>query len=292
MFVPEIELTLSSNGKELTIKDLSVLTENGYDYQFNSRVISILNLFDERTVEIDLLDSDNADLLASWIGEDRKIVLTYTHLGFTSPVLPDAVWFVNYVVEAALLSKTTITFSQAAVASNQSSITLMDGLSSTEHNITFSSTSNAFLTDIAAQLVSHSTVESASVVNAGAGTDDDRVIILTPSGDKVIDITEAVVTGGVSQPTLIIGVYPDTAADYTTQATLIGRVNIDCCTNKSTAQIPTSETEEIKDDKIEQIFTAEMYKTGAVAAYNIKEYIRAQKLLNRGYKVCSFVKCC
>ena len=98
----------------------------------------------------------------------------------------------------------TITFAGALVTGNTFNMQV-NGVALTQE--TFTTNSNTTMANIAAELQALAEIESATVTDAGGGTDDDRVITVTGALEGVdVDLEEMVVAAGSSQTTAAVAI--------------------------------------------------------------------------------------
>lgn len=132
-----------------------------------------------------------------------------------------------------------LTFSQAFVASNVISGTL----NGEAFTATFATDSNTTMTALAAALEALTCVSSAIVLNAGAGTDDDRTIIVfgVETNQRLV-MADLAVAAGTSQPTGTFGLAAQTFKKLTFSAALVTGNTIDISVNGNAAAQATYAT--------------------------------------------------
>lgn len=95
-----------------------------------------------------------------------------------------------------------LTFSAATVTGNTVTTVVRAADDSTVVNVSeaFDTNSNTTLANIATAIATHAKVATAVVTDGGAGTDDDREIVITASANtEFVQITDILITGGATQ---------------------------------------------------------------------------------------------
>ncbi len=96
-----------------------------------------------------------------------------------------------------------LTISQALLASNSITYKINGDL---QNATVFAADSDTTLAAIATQLAAHADIESAIVITGGAGTDVDRMIVITAAHYlRNVVLSDFACSGGVSQPTFAVG---------------------------------------------------------------------------------------
>jgi len=130
---------------------------------------------------------------------DRGVLLRVSRVGHYTDPTDDSTLD---AVKASINKVITLTFDAALITANQVD---MDVNGTPITSIVFATNSNDTMAALATEIATNANVNSAIVVDVGAGTDDDRVIMIFPASGTAVTVTSATVTLGASQATIAIG---------------------------------------------------------------------------------------
>lgn len=289
----KINVEMSTDAKKLIIYDLSTYTDvNGEAETINSRVFTIINLYDKRSVTVDLADLD-ASFLSSWTTGDKYVefdseVLGFTAEGATATVLPDAVWFIKYNVNTTTKYYKVMDIGRR-IENTEGLRVVVNGNTYTQSFIT---DSNETMADFATVVDADADVLDAFVVDEGDGTDDDRKIKFEMS-DSAITFTGAMITNGGGGTALESTVTSEggVTADQYIENTIISYYNTEICEDKNAGYLVEECDCDRKKKMVRKYSDIARYKRGAIALHKNSEYAKAQTCITNAIRLCSYNYC-